>query len=79
MRRAKLVLAVAAVMVAMLVAFSAPALADIEIDDGGEDVVFHGSGGFALLELDGDIFDDNDDDDDDDDDDGGEGPVHLID
>jgi hypothetical protein len=64
-------------MVAMLVAFSAPALADIEIDNGGEDVVFHGSGGFALLELDGDTFDD--DDDDDDNDDGGEGPVHLID
>ena len=68
MRRIRLVVAVAAVMVAML-SFSVPAMADVDLDDLYEDGVL--------------VYDINDIDDIDDldylDDRDREGPVHLID
>jgi hypothetical protein len=67
MRRIRLVVAVAAMMVAML-SFSVPAMADVDFDDD-----WYEDGVFLVYDN-----DDNDDDDNDDDNDG-EGPVHLID
>jgi hypothetical protein len=65
MRRIRLVVAVAAMMVAML-SFSVPAMADVDLDDLYED-------GVLVYDLDDlDHIDDLDDRD-------REGPVHLID
>ena len=65
MRRIRLVVAVAAMMVAML-SFSVPAMADVDLDDLYED-------GVLVYNIDGlDDLDDLDDRD-------REGPVHLID